>query len=77
MSAPDTNIKTQKKQHKGPLGGIWFGLGFVALLLIVWLAWVFASADESDPAAATTAPAAATETEAGTTQMETAPAAND
>ncbi|MBY6003596.1 hypothetical protein KUV62_06740 [Salipiger bermudensis] len=77
MSAPDTNIKTQEKQHKGPLVGIWGGLGIVAILLVGWLAWVFAAADDSEPAAATTEPAAATETEAGSTQMETAPAAND
>ena len=75
MSAPNTNIEKQKKRHKGPLGGIWFGLAFVAVLLVVWLGYVFVSADDDEPAAATTEPAAVTETEAGTdaapTQTET------
>lgn len=66
MSAPNTNIEKQKKRHKGPLGGIWFGLAFVAVLLVVWLGYVFMSADEDEPAAATTEPAAVTETDAGT-----------
>lgn len=52
MSAPDTNVKKQEKQHRGSLWGIWAGLGFVAVLFVVWLLWVFANGQEpTEPSA--------------------------
>lgn len=42
MSAPDTNIKTQEKRHKGPLSGMILAVVIAALLflgLLLWLAW--------------------------------------
>lgn len=36
MSAPETNITTQKKRHRGPLVGMAIGLLFVAGLIIFW-----------------------------------------
>jgi len=42
MSAPDTNLETQEKRHKGPLSGMVLAaviaaVGFAGLL--AWLAW--------------------------------------
>jgi hypothetical protein len=42
MSAPDTNVETQEKRHKGPLSGMLFAVliaGLLFLGLILWLAW--------------------------------------
>lgn len=36
MSAPETNITTQKRRHRGPLVGIAVGLLFVAGLIVFW-----------------------------------------
>ncbi|NCO21939.1 MAG: hypothetical protein GW905_08060 [Rhodobacterales bacterium] len=37
MSAPDTDIKTEKKRHKPALIGIAVALGFAAVALVVFL----------------------------------------
>ncbi|MBU2963422.1 hypothetical protein KO516_21860 [Citreicella sp. C3M06] len=37
MSAPDTDVPTQKKRHRPPLLGMWAGLGLVAILFLGWL----------------------------------------
>lgn len=37
MSAPDTDVPTQKKRHRPPLLGMWLGLGLVAILFVGWL----------------------------------------
>ena len=42
MSAPDTNIETQEKRHKGPLSGMILAVlvaGVMFLGLILWQAW--------------------------------------
>lgn len=36
MSAPETNITTQKRRHWGPLIGMAVGLLFVAGLIVFW-----------------------------------------
>lgn len=43
MSAPDTNLKRQERQHRAPLWGIWASLGLVALLFLGWIGWVMAN----------------------------------
>lgn len=40
MSAPDTNIEKQAKNHKGPLAGIAIGLVFAGILLFGLITWV-------------------------------------
>jgi hypothetical protein len=40
MSAPETNIETQKKKHKGPLVGIVGAVIFAAVLFVALLAYV-------------------------------------
>ncbi|MBN9887460.1 hypothetical protein [Salipiger abyssi] len=45
MSAPDTNLKKQERQHRAPLWGIWAGLGIVVLLFLGWLGWVIAGGE--------------------------------
>jgi hypothetical protein len=40
MSAPDTNVETQKKKHAGPLIGIVGGLVLAAILLVAFLFFV-------------------------------------
>lgn len=36
MSAPETNITTQKRRHRGPLVGMAVGLLFVVSLIVFW-----------------------------------------
>ncbi|SFA76111.1 hypothetical protein SAMN05421688_0669 [Poseidonocella pacifica] len=45
MSAPDTNTKTQEKQHRAPLNGMKIAVGFALLLLIVWVGWEILASD--------------------------------
>ena len=56
MSAPDTNTKTQKKEHRWPLMAIWGALVVVALLLVWWL--VYATNGEAPEPGQAAAPAA-------------------
>jgi len=42
MSAPNTDLEKQEKNHKGPLGGMAIGLAFAGLLLIGLIVWTFA-----------------------------------
>lgn len=37
MSAPDTNVETQKKRHFGPLIGITAGLVFAGILVFAYI----------------------------------------
>ncbi|KAF0674979.1 hypothetical protein [Profundibacterium mesophilum] len=46
MSAPNTNIEKQEKEHKGPLGGMALVIGFVVLLIIAFSIWLFAGGNE-------------------------------
>ncbi|WP_424966790.1 MULTISPECIES: hypothetical protein [unclassified Dinoroseobacter] len=46
MSAPNTNLETQRKRHIGPLVGIALAVGFAAFL---FLAYLFFLADEGTP----------------------------
>ncbi|MEB8385949.1 hypothetical protein OO012_01800 [Rhodobacteraceae bacterium KMM 6894] len=55
MSAPDTNIETQEKRHKGPLSGMFIGVmvaGVMFLGLMIWLVWNGNDPGEDTPAAA-------------------------
>ena len=45
MSAPDTNLEKQKKQHKPALTGIRLVVIFAALLLIALVSWMFIQTD--------------------------------
>ncbi|SDI48694.1 hypothetical protein [Alloyangia pacifica] len=62
MSAPDTDTKTQEKEHRGPLIGIWAALVVVALLLVWWLAYA-TNGEEPEPGQAA-APASEAQQEA-------------
>lgn len=65
MSAPDTNLKKQKRRHFGPIAGISAVLAIVAVMFLGYLAYNAsgdppAPASESEPGAglpAETAPA--------------------
>ncbi|MBY5987855.1 MULTISPECIES: hypothetical protein [Roseovarius] len=66
MSAPETNLETQKKRHIGPLGGMLLVVAFAAILF--GLFYIFATSDDptdegaSAPAATSEEPAAAEDT---------------
>ncbi len=45
MSAPETNVETQKKRHRGPLIGILAAALLVAAVFVAFLAW---TADDVD-----------------------------
>ncbi len=45
MSAPETNVETQKKRHRGPLVGILAAVLLVAAVFVAFLAW---TADDVD-----------------------------
>ncbi|GGG65903.1 hypothetical protein GCM10011415_10870 [Salipiger pallidus] len=83
MSAPDTNVKRQEKQHKAPLLGMWVGLGFVALLFVGWLFYVAADGSEEEQTPETGSTVEQTEEVSPTTsdsdnaQTTTAPAAEE
>ena len=42
MSAPQTNVETQKKRHRPALGGMKLAVGTALVLLVGWLVWVVA-----------------------------------
>jgi hypothetical protein len=46
MSAPRTDIETQRKRHRGPIVGIVGGLIFVALLALAAFVWPGIPLDE-------------------------------
>lgn len=37
MSAPDTNLKTQKRRHRGPLIGIGLAVVFAVSIILYWV----------------------------------------
>ena len=39
MSAPDTNVEKQKKNHRTPLMGMWISLAVVGLLFVGGVLW--------------------------------------
>lgn len=51
MSAPDTNIKDQKRKHKPALAGMKVAVAFAALLLVGMVAWLFIQTDGPEGAA--------------------------
>ena len=51
MSAPGTNLETQKSRHKGPLAGIAFVLVFALGLLIALLVWLSANGNTPEATA--------------------------
>lgn len=53
MSAPDTNIAKQERQHKGPLTGMALGIGFVAVIALAFLTWVVANGNNPGEEATT------------------------
>ena len=48
MSAPDTNVEKQKKNHRAPLTGISLSLIVVAVLFVGWLLWYVMSPDRQE-----------------------------
>ncbi len=50
MSAPDTNIEKQQTRHRPSLMGIGLAVAFAAILLVVFLGWVFANGNVPDGA---------------------------
>jgi hypothetical protein len=89
MSAPDTNISKQEKQHRPALSGMALGVAVVAVLLFGFIYWTISNGtDEGTPAVgmdATTSMPMSTESEAPATMeggaaatggMEQAPAAD-
>lgn len=62
MSAPETNLETQKKRHIGPLGGMLLVVAFAAILF--GLFYIFATSDDPTDDGATAPSAAAEESEA-------------
>lgn len=52
MSAPDTNLATQKRKHRPALRGLWLGL-FLALIITAGVAYMMnASVEEAAAASA-------------------------
>ena len=45
MSAPNTDLEKQERRHRGPLRGMAGVLIFAAILLVVFIAYMFASND--------------------------------
>ena len=45
MSAPDTNVEKQKKDHRTPLTGIWLSMIVAAVLFLGWILWYVMSPD--------------------------------
>lgn len=56
MSAPDTNIKVQERQHKAPLSGMALAVGFGVLLIAFLGGYLMVTGNE--PGEADVAPAA-------------------
>ncbi|SLN40292.1 hypothetical protein [Roseisalinus antarcticus] len=48
MSAPETNLEKQEKNHRPALRGIIVSVGFAAVLLVALLVWLFATGNEPD-----------------------------
>lgn len=46
MSAPDTNIEKQERQHRPALSGMAIAAGFAALLFVGWVLMVFFGGDD-------------------------------
>ena len=40
MSAPKTDLDKQEKQHRGPMRGMAFVVGFALLLLVILMVWI-------------------------------------
>lgn len=53
MSAPDTDIEKQAKNHFGPIIGIAAGVVFVGILLIAYLFFIVSPEDNSPDATPT------------------------
>lgn len=51
MSAPDTNVEKQAKNHKGPLTGMAGVLIFAGVLLIALIVWITANGNTPEGAA--------------------------
>lgn len=50
MSAPDTNIKKQKRRHKGPLTGIPLAILLATIAFVGFLAWAALTDSDTDGA---------------------------
>ncbi|MGR3469119.1 MAG: hypothetical protein ACU0CI_14700 [Shimia sp.] len=46
MSAPDTNVEKQEKRHWGPLFGIKAAMVYGAVLLLVFIVFIFAAGND-------------------------------
>ncbi len=82
MSAPDTNVETQEKQHKPALSGIRFALIFGALMMVGLLGYNLINAGDGAAVSNATAEgesstAAATDTYEPGTNSSATPTATD
>lgn len=50
MSAPDTDLEKQRTRHRPALFGIGLSAAVAAVLLVVFLGWVFAQGDDPEGA---------------------------
>ncbi|WP_116597275.1 hypothetical protein [Primorskyibacter marinus] len=50
MSAPQTNVETQEKNHRPALGAMKFAVGAALVLFIVFVIWMFAAGDDPEGA---------------------------
>lgn len=71
MSSPDTNLKKQKRRHRGPLIGMAVVAVFAIGLILFWIGEVFVTAPgpESEPAEAASEQVSPTELETGTVDV--------
>ncbi|WP_179380384.1 DUF2273 domain-containing protein [Jannaschia marina] len=53
MSAPDTNVEKQAKNHYGPIIGITAGLVFAGIMLVAYLFFIATPEDDSPDATPT------------------------
>ena len=49
MSAPDTNVEKQQKQHRPAILGIKAAVAFALTLLAVLIVWTFVQGQEIEP----------------------------
>ena len=50
MSAPDTNVKKQEKEHKGPLMGMGAAIIWAVVLLAALMAWIVFNGNDPEGA---------------------------
>lgn len=70
MSSPDTNIRKQKRRHRGPLIGMAIVAVFAIGLILFWIGEVFVTAPgpDEEPVQESSEQVTPTELEAGTVE---------